>query len=262
MKIKADLHNHFATIGSDINNFNEAIDAIRKKLGEGGICGLVNFEDKRYEAFSGLKGYEREDIGNAVYVPEKQVLVVKGQEVPTKQGHLLVLGLQKDVFLRKARSLEDTIKEARDNNGIIIADHPFYKCGIGNYLAKNEKPLEEIDAIEVYNGEANLYIPLITRIGTNTKAQVFYEFAKKYYPDLGSFVSSDGHSLYEIGSSWMKIPEPCLKNSETLTKSLRKGIKIPRSEGEEKRGKIVSYVGAVNHVLELVAHVPWKKIGK
>jgi len=37
--------------------FNKAVMRIEKKLGYGGICGLVNFSDNRCEKFIELAGY-------------------------------------------------------------------------------------------------------------------------------------------------------------------------------------------------------------
>ena len=56
--VNLDLHNHFRT-GSYIPKwmFNKAVMRIEKKLGYGGICGLVNFSDNRCEKFIELAGY-------------------------------------------------------------------------------------------------------------------------------------------------------------------------------------------------------------
>ena len=127
VKVKADLHNHIRT-RSPLKEefFNKTINKARRRLGPGGVWALINFSDSRYETFAGLRGYNRINLRSGIYVPEKDILVVKGQEVPTKQGHLLVLGLEKDKHLKDGRILEDTIKEAKDHNGILIVDHPFY----------------------------------------------------------------------------------------------------------------------------------------
>ncbi len=156
LRIKADLHNHLRS-GSYMPNgiFNKVIDKVERRLGAGGMIGLINLEDKRYEEFSQLKGYERQDFGNAVYIPEKDIVIVKGQEVQTSDGHLLVLGLMKDFRIKAGRTLEDTIKEARDNNGILIANEPFGKDGIGPALRNKPSYINKLDAIEVHNGESN-----------------------------------------------------------------------------------------------------------
>lgn len=112
--VKADLHNHLRTRSRMSGLFNRTIDTARQKLGRGGVIGLVNFSDRRYENFSGERGYERQDMGNALYTPVQDILVVKGQEVPTQDGHLLVLGLEKDKHLKENRTLHDSVKEAKD----------------------------------------------------------------------------------------------------------------------------------------------------
>ena len=88
-RIKADLHNHLRTSSNlQDEDFNQSIDLAHRRLGSGGVFGMINFSDTRYEKFSELGGYQRVYVGpqkNAIYVPEKDILVVKGQEVPTEQ---------------------------------------------------------------------------------------------------------------------------------------------------------------------------------
>ncbi|MFH1711073.1 MAG: hypothetical protein ABH840_02060 [Nanoarchaeota archaeon] len=269
--IKADLHNHLKT-GSYMPEgiFNKTIDVAQERLGDGGIVGLVNFEDRRYEDFSDLWGYDRHDFGNCIYIPEKEIIVVKGQEVPTEQGHLLVLGLMRDVRLKAGRTLEDTIKEARDNNGILIADHPFYLQGIGHYLKKNHELVYELDGIEVHNGEAALGIFGFTPINANQKAE---DFVSKLGLDIvlagarepetkrpGIISSSDGHSLYELGRNYTVLrveDESMLAISEEFNKNLRGAIKDSR----HKYVSINSKIGALKHMFDLGLIIAASKIG-
>ena len=60
MIVKADLHNHLRTRSDMHGLFNPAIDKTKKRLGAGGILGVVNFDDRRYEDFIEQRGYERE----------------------------------------------------------------------------------------------------------------------------------------------------------------------------------------------------------
>ena len=251
--IRADLHNHLKS-GSYMSTgiFNKAIDRARNRLGKYGIMGLVNFSDHRYEDFSELKGYEREDKGNAIYIPEKEILVVKGQEIPTKQGHLLVLGLEKGKYLQENRTVEDTIKEAKDNNGIIIADHPFYIAGIGIYLSRNTHLIGDIDALEVFNGEA-VWIPGLTPRNSNKKAEEFYTRCLECNPKIAGISSSDGHSLYEIGNCSTNIrclPEyKEINDSEDLIKNIRKSLQVydPLFSPVNRASRI----GAIDHIVDL-----------
>ena len=249
-KVKADLHNHLRTSGScNDNYFNRTIDAAAERLGSGAIIGLTNFSENRYEEFAGLKGYERISVGengNGIYIPEKDVLVVKAQEVSTKQGHILVIGLGKDVRLKKNRDLADTIKEATCKEGVIVAAHPFHLYGTGKYLEKNPQLLKSIDAIEVHNGEAGLDLFFS---GANRKAQEFYEKMKKDYPNLGALAASDGHSIYELGSSWTEIDAPEM-NKENFSNSLWYSIR--RTDANTPKQKKDSIIGAIDHSADLI----------
>lgn len=265
-KANADLHNHLKT-GSYMPEwiFNKAVDIALQRLRKSGIFGMVNFEDRRYEDFVSLRGYERQDFGNAVYVPGKEILVVKGQEVPTKEGHLLVLGLTKDVRLKAGRTLDDTIKEARDNNGILVADHPFYLHGTGNFLDKHPEFLEQIDAIEIHNGEAIDLWPL-TPIAPNERAWSSHIVwrnrikSKGAERSLGALYVSDGHSLNELGTSYTILDMPDyagLKTSGDVVSSLRKAVRADFLYGKKKD----SISGALNHMIDLALIIAASKIG-
>ncbi len=253
--IKADLHNHLRTFThAKEGDFDLAVDLAYKRLGLGGILGLVNFVETRYELYSQQKSkYGRRVLGNAVYVPEKDILIVKGQEIATKQGHLLVLGLRERKHLHSGRTLEDSLKEAKDNNGIIIADHPFYKEGVGNYLTG--KLLEQIDALEL-NGEAS-WIPGITPINANLKAINYFLDIKDDF-DIGIIANSDGHSFFELGKSFTYFPQPDLKNSETLVSSLRRGIRNAKLEDTHS---VKSLLGTYLHVGLLAPLIIGSKLG-
>ena len=255
MKIRADLHNHLRTSSKFIEgDFNAAINKAREELGEGGIFGMVNFADARYEEFIGLRGYERAPLGdnsNGVYIPDKKIIIVKGQEVPTREGHLLVLGLGRDIHLKNHRSLEDTIKEARDNGAITIADHPFYLSGIGKSLLEEEGLLNQLDAIEVHNGEAAFGFPIgPIPFEANPRSSGLYPIAKHLNPHLGAISSSDGHSFYELGSSWTQIKQPNLESKTEFIPSLRDAIR--GSDMDTPMKKSNSYCGAIDHIADLI----------
>lgn len=167
--------------------------------------------------------------------------------MPTKEGHLLVFGTGINSHLKKGRKLEDAIKEAKDQNGIIIVDHPFYISGLGSYLEKNPEILQEIDAIEVHNGEASFGFPFgPIPLGANKKAQEFYERIKPDFPNLGAISSSDGHSMYELGSSWTKIERP---DEEDFVNSVKEAIQRTNLNTRKKIKN--SIFGAIDHIADL-----------
>ena len=253
--IKADLHNHLRTFThAKEGDFDLAVDLAYKRLGLGGILGLVNFADTRYELYSQQSSrYGRRVLGNAIYIPEKDILVVKGQEIATKQGHLLILGLMENKHLKSGRTLEDSLKEAKDNNGIIIADHPFYKEGVGNYLYG--RLFEQIDGIEL-NGEA-VWIPGLTPINASLSAILFYTKIKDDF-DIGIIANSDSHSFFELGKSFTYLPSLDIKNSETLVSSLRQGI---RNSKLKDTHSVKSPIGTYLHVGLLAPLIIGAKLG-
>jgi hypothetical protein len=223
-------------------------------LGENGVLGLTNFNDSRYESFINLKGYDRQNLGNAVYIPEKKILIIKGQEIPTKEGHILALGIKENKHLKEGNSLDETIKEIKDNNGIIIADHPFFKYGLGDYLGKNLNYLNDLDAIEIFNGEC-VGIPGLTPFKSNNKSSEFLKEIRKKGYSLGGIATSDSHSFYEIGKNYSLLDTIDLKNSETITSSLRKEIK----SSDSYHGK-TSLIGLCDHIACLGYYVAKSKL--
>jgi len=235
MKIKADLHNHLSTTGHIPKDFNKIIDKAKERLGPNGIFGLADGEDNRYETFLKLKGYERHDINNAIYIPQKEILVLRGQEVFTKQGHILVLGLNRGMNLKDMKNLEDTLKQAKDYGGVTISTHPCFLDGIvaknpDKYLKYFEQDL--IDAFEVYNGES--WLPLPGYTCANKNSQELYNSLKEKY-NLGAISSSDGHSVHEIGLSYTWLEKPSYSNAEKLRESLRKSIREHKDYSKDKQ---------------------------
>lgn len=224
-KVRADLHNHLRTF-SKMKKFNSYVDHVRNVLGDGGLLGVVNFSDARYEEFVSLKGYERIKIGNgnAFHVPEKNIYLVKGQEIETKSGHLLALGIPFGEHLPDHNSLEDTLNEIKSLNGLSIMDHPFYLNGVLRDV-DNLKFVNQVDGIEIWNGSANLYIPGKTPFNSNNASMDAFPLLKNDFPHLGAIVSSDGHTKSEIGSSYMIIDKPDFSSSENLITSLKKSMK-------------------------------------
>ncbi|MEK6935784.1 MAG: PHP-associated domain-containing protein [Nanoarchaeota archaeon] len=266
MKIKADMHNHFSTlenIGENI--FDRAMDVAQKNLDAGGLFGVINAQDKgigRYETFLKQGGKNAEDLGNAFYVPNKNIYVIKGQEVFSEKGHILVLGLNKGVRLQDYRTLEDSFKEAKDNNGIIVLDHPCFLDGVitenpENYLEyfKNNN----VDGTEVHNGEAWLPVRGCIFKNANKKIQeLFYnQIINKF--DIGAISTSDGHSVREIGMNYTLLEQPDFSNPEKLIESLRKSIREHKDFSQDKQTN--AYLDALNHSVKVAGLRIASKLG-
>lgn len=236
-KIKADLHYHLKKSFCE-NDFDKIICKIEKRLDRGGILGVINYNDFRYENFTKLKkGYDIQNLENAIYIPKKEILIIKGQEILNKNGHLVILGVKENHFLKNKRTLEDSLKEAKDLNGIVIAPHPFFIFGSGNHLRKNPKLLEYLDGIEIYNGQAFF---------GNKKAKIFYDLIKEDY-DIGAVSFSDGNSLREVGSSYTLLEKP---NIHDLTQTLKNSIKNHKDYSNDKQH--LSFLGSLGHSIKTI----------
>lgn len=247
--VKADLHNHLSKDDSVGNGyFNRLVDTTRERLGENAIVGVINRFDTKYEDLICQKGYDREVIernGSAVYVPEKKIYIVKGQEVTTSQGGLLVLGIPKNVHILEGKSLENTLKESQEKWGIILATNLYNHPNVLNYLLKNSILLEKIDGVETYNGKAEALFPgVLSRYNLNQHSKAFYNFVQKEYSHLGAISSSNGDSFYEIGSSYTELPIPDKNNFKRWLKS-----SIHQTTLESKRLNRSSMIAATNYFL-------------
>ncbi len=274
--VRADLHNHLRTSSRrHTGDFNRAVDVASRRLGAGGILGLINFSDTRYETFVATPGYERAHVGeqrNAVHIPHRDILVVKGQEIPTQHGHVLVMGLGHGTHLKEGRTVEDTLKEAHDFNGIIIADHPCYVAGIGQYLREHPNLIEQFDGVETHNSEADLWLPRVTPRHANREAgRLYNDLTDDLLGSVGEIATSDGHSWYEVGKSWTGLEMPtnysAWKNSENFLAMLRRAVWAQRYSKEiipkELNGtpkqfqRMSGRLGCLDHIVDLafIVHV-------
>ncbi len=218
-------------------DFNSVIDRSYRRLGDGGILGITNFHDERYEQFVQRPGYERQNLGNAVYIPEKDMLIVKGQTIPTKEGPLCAIGIASHKHIPEHASLEETIKIIQEQNGIIIVPGPYRPYGLGAFLENHPRYLKSCDAIEVFNGQGTLWIPGPLPRHANERALTLYKRMKQVYPNLGAITASNGSSLRELGrnNTSMKMPEHYseFQTSEDVTAGLRRAIRGSAPERAE-----------------------------
>jgi predicted metal-dependent phosphoesterase TrpH len=134
------------------------------------------------------------------------LLVIPGQEVLTKEGEVVVLGLREGI--PRGMPALDTMRQAREKGGFVIVPHPFdlMRRGIGKRLGPL---LKYVDAIEVFNSR--------TIFGTfNSKALSFAE-----RNGLPMTAGSDSHSPGEMGKTYMLVRSAV--NQESLFEAVRSG---------------------------------------
>ncbi|MCX6746830.1 MAG: hypothetical protein NTU63_01710 [Candidatus Pacearchaeota archaeon] len=206
--IKADIHNH---LGRNRANpgFDETIDIAHARLGDGGLFGIANSDDFRYEKFVEQKGgeYNRNHVSGdiGIYVPEKKIFAVKCQEIFSKQGDILAIAMPHGKNV-KSKDARDAIREARDLGAFLDAVHPFYIDGIGKFLEQNPELLQLFSTWEVYNGSA-VFVPGFTIAFANKKAMEFYSSNLLEKLGIGMSSSTDGHSAKSIGKCYTELPD-------------------------------------------------------
>lgn len=278
-KVNADLHNHLKS-GVIIKDmaFDGVVERVRQRLDRGGILGVTNFVDitKRfstdhlhrkvfptdfhYEQMLCHLDCEKENFGWAFYVPEKDILVVKGDEVVTKDGHVLALGIEEYKTLKADRPVEETLREARAMGAINVLVHPCSVAGIGKkkLLEVLKYSPEFVDAVEVHNSQA-VWIPKVTPRHANRIARAVYTArALDWGLDIGSFVSSDGDSVREIGTSYMTLDMPSYKGMkpEMLKETLRRAVRGHKDlKGKVRRNEL----GMLLHGAAVCGYYPLMK---
>jgi len=134
VSIKLDLHVHSESRGKVFITADQLKSALEKNHLDG--VAITNFFD----------------ISHALWLKEKvkEYVVIVGQEIWTKDGHITGLGLKEKI--PDCLNAEDTVSLIHKQGGIAVAVHPFLHLGVGKKL----KTLP-IDAIEVYNAVMGIF---------------------------------------------------------------------------------------------------------
>ena len=142
-------------------------------------------------------------------------LILRGNEITTDQGDILVVGLEEDIQgVIKLGDLREKVLKAQ---GFMIAAHPFrgfLTFGIG-YLGLTPKKaskrpvFREVDAVEVMN----------SRVSENENS-----FAAQVAEIIGLPVigGSDAHKPGEVGRYATRFADP-VRNERDLIEALKKG---------------------------------------
>jgi predicted metal-dependent phosphoesterase TrpH len=146
-------------------------------------------------------------IKEAQKIAGKDFLIIPGEEVESKEGHILAIGIIK--LIKPKLSAKETIGEIHKQGGIAIAAHPYgfiaHHRSVGNLI----KELD-FDAVEVFNS-LNMF--------ENKKAIRIAEENK-----LVATVGSDAHQPEDIGNSYIKIN--CTLEVNTILENIKKGTFI------------------------------------
>lgn len=133
--------------------------------------------------------------------------IIVGEEITTSDGEIIGLFLKKTV--PKNLSAIQTVKQIREQGGVVYIPHPFEILRHGIKEGTLEKIIEDVDIIEVFNARARW----------RGEAERALACAQKYKKAMAS--SSDSHCRMGMGSSCSIIEK--LPNAKTLASLLTEG---------------------------------------
>ena len=140
-------------------------------------------------------------------------LIIIGEEIRTTKGELIAYFV--DDQIPSGLSPMDAIERLKKQNALISVPHPFDRLRSGWMRTDLLEILPFVDAIEIFNSRC--YTPSV-----NAAAQVFAS-----EKNLSVTVGSDAHSLLEMGSATLLLPE--FNSADELRRVLRQGIPSTRS---------------------------------
>jgi len=132
-------------------------------------------------------------VGARRFRHETDAKVVVGEEVSTRDGHLIGLFLEEPIA--PGMSASDTAIAIREQGGIVLLPHPFveaFSCGLGKIA---DGMVDLIDAVEVNNAQNFLRRP-------DRKAE---RFADRH--GLIPYVGADSHMQTSIAPCYQTMPD-------------------------------------------------------
>ena len=199
--MRADLHIHTHHSGDNSQKLEEIFREVQRQgLGAVAICD--------HNTIRGSLEAEK-------LAPEG-LIVLKGIEVTSDDGHILALNLSEDV--PRGRSAGETIDIIHSLGGIAVAAHPFRMwSGLGRSVIE----ANPFDAIEVLNGR-----------NTNKGNQKSMKLASRL--DKPFTGGSDAHKPDSIGEALTIFADDCVSASDLVKAILAKQVEI-QGKGRSKK---------------------------
>jgi hypothetical protein len=253
--LNVDFHNHLQTgssfrkksktLSEKLKNlfFDEGFDSLSDVLKKSmktnlDVLYITNYADSRYEDWTSeeqienarKQGYEMEkgDYYTLAKKGTKIIVIGKSQEVPTKQGHLLVAGLKRNKKITNEKSLDETLSEINDNE-LKIADPPYVRVEHSGILRNSKNVQEEIKKFDAIERNGNFYLPFST-------SDIRTRFSAKKYNKV-VVTDSDGHHPKDIGKTYNSIFSNVVNYDSELSfrDSINKAIRENKFEGHYSR---------------------------
>jgi len=187
--LKADLHVHTEYSGDCLTSLDRLINVCQRR---GLDCIAVT---------------DHNDIRGALRMQEKAPFkVIVGEEIRTDQGEIIGYFLTRHI--KPGLSPARTVEEIRNQGGLVCVPHPFDRLRSSRLNFQALKEIAgDIDFIEVFNSR-NVYA------ADNRKAR---EYAVA--GEVAFSVGSDAHWPWEIGRTYMNIPD--FSDAKSFREALR-----------------------------------------
>ena len=197
-----DLHTHSVKSDDSRARVESYCQWIRKR--ELPLDGFVLTEHRQFDAESCYRELEE----------EHDLLILKGSEVETDYGHLLVFGVNDDMrrafdFGRIDLDVRTVLSESLRCGGIAVPCHPG-RPTVGLFSHYTDRgPVEGVRVVEIYNGGSR-----------GREDTISIEQARTHgYLGIGG---SDSHIVSHIGRCATRF-EDGIRSAEDLVKALRGG---------------------------------------
>ena len=124
--------------------------------------------------------------------PPRDLLVVPGIEVSTREGHLVAVGVRE--LVPRGRTMQETLERCRDAGGVGVPAHPYRRVhGCGEAVLRHvQASAAAIEVVNAGNGRSR----------ANASAR---RFADAH--GLGGTGGSDAHRVVELGNAYTAFPE-------------------------------------------------------
>lgn len=142
----------------------------------------------------------------------KNIVVLSGIEVQSREGHLLVYGYEKD--FSSVLPAEEVISMVNAAGGIVIPAHPW-RAPFGWYSGSIDRPLEDTDF-------PSLFKVIESCSGSSSPKQ--NQSAADYCAKTGAvgIGGSDAHNISDLGCC-VTVFEEKIYNEESLVRALKAG---------------------------------------
>ena len=159
-------------------------------------CSILSFrkiyEECRKKGIGGIAITDHDRIDGAFYFKKNfSIPVIIGEEISTKEGHLIGLFLNR--VIPRGMSLKESIDAIKKQGGLVYIPHPLDWTRHGLPWQSIISVWRDIDVIEVFNSRT--WLPLIEK--------KIRALSHKY--NLTQIAASDAHSPAEMGKGLIEI---------------------------------------------------------